>query len=444
MSKIIVAGAGHGGVVAAMKLARAGHDVTIFEKSKEGCIGLPQSDVAEKSAFVYADIPLPDEYKTVRNVITFVPDDNTVAPLTIPAMEAESILVDRNVLINHLLSLATEAGAKVVYEAEIISPIVLGNRVCGIKTANGDFYCDLVIDACGAFSPVRSNLPEYMCVNREIQKYDIINTYRGYFNKIPGIPDPETTYNIYLRDNGSVGFSWLVTEEEQIDVLIGRFYEPEEGEILSILQTMHEENPHMGRDLLKCGKYAKIPVCQPLSILVAEGYAAIGDCAFMTVPLKGSGIAYSIKAGKILADCIEADQNGYYNAKNLWEYEKRFFKEIGFPACRMAILKNLLHYMTVEQVNNLFAQNLVTTEEIAKVMNDKLDAVLNTKGITTVKDKMKLVRDNPLLKEIITNIAMWMGRFAVIEAGFPGKYDEDDIKKWSSKYNEFFDSIKAE
>ena len=52
MSKIIVAGAGHGGVVAAIKLAEAGHDVTIFEKSKEGCIGLPQSDVAEKSAFV--------------------------------------------------------------------------------------------------------------------------------------------------------------------------------------------------------------------------------------------------------------------------------------------------------------------------------------------------------------------------------------------------------
>lgn len=444
MSKIIVAGAGHGGVVAAIKLAENGHDVTIFEKSKEGAIGLPQSDVAEKSAFDYAEIPLPEEYETVRNVITFVPQDKALEPLTIPAMEAESILVDRKVLINHLLKLATDKGAKVVYEAEIISPIILGNRVCGIRTADADYYCDLVIDACGAFSPVRSNLPEYMCVNREIQKYDIINTYRGYFNKIPGVPDPETTYNIYLRDNGSVGFSWLVTEKEQVDVLICRFREIEETEILSILQTMHEENPHMGRDLIKCGKYAKIPVCQPLSILVAEGYAAIGDCAFMTVPLKGSGIAYSIKAGRILADCIEADSNGYYNAKNLWEYEKRFFKEIGFPACRMAILKNLLHYMTVEQVNDLFGQNIVTSEEIAKVMNDKLDALLNTKGFATVKDKVRLVRDNPLLKEILTNVAMWMGRFAVIEAGFPSKYDEDDIKKWSSKYNEFFDSIRAE
>ena len=444
MSKIIIAGAGHGGVVAAIKLAQGGHDVTIFEKSVEGGIGLPQSDVAEKSAFIYADIPLPEDYKTVRNVITFVPEDRTVTPLTIPAMEAESILVDRNVLISHLLKLATDAGAKVIYETEIIAPIILGNRVCGIKTADADYYCDMVIDACGAFSPVRSKLPEYMCVNREIHKYDIIHTYRGYFNKIPGVPDPETTYNIYLRDNGSVGFTWLVTEEEQTDVLIGRFYEPEQSEILSILQTIHEENPHMGKDLVKCGKYAKIPVCQPLSILVAEGYAAIGDCAFMTMPLKGSGIAYSIKAGKILTDCVLADENGYYNAKNLWEYEKRFFKEIGFPACRMAILKNLLHYMTAEQINDLFRQNIVTTEEITKVMNEKLDALLNTKGFTTVKDKVKLVRDNQLLKEIITNVAMWMGRFAVIEAGFPSKYDEDDIKKWSGKYNEFFASIRAE
>ena len=444
MSKIIVAGAGHGGVVAATGLAQMGHDVTIFEKSKEGCIGLPQSDVAEKSAFVYADIPLPDEYTTVRNVITFVPEDKTVIPLTIPAMEAESILVDRNVLINHLLSLATGAGAKVVYETEITAPIILGNRVCGIKTADKEYYCDLVIDACGAFSPVRSNLPDYMCVNREIQKYDVINTYRGYFNKIPGVPDPETTYNIYLRDDGSVGFTWLVTEEEQVDVLIGRFEEIDEGEVLSILQTFHAENPHMGRDLIKCGKYAKIPVCQPLGIIVAEGYASIGDCAFMTVPLKGSGIAYSIKAGKILADCIKSDENGYYNAKNLWEYEKRFFKEIGFSACRVAILKNLLPYMTVQQVNDLFSQEIVTTEELSKVVNEKFDALLNTKGFTTVKDKMKLVRENPLLKEMITNVAMWMGRFAVVEAGFPGKYDEEDIKKWSEKYNDFFNSIRAE
>ena len=444
MSKIIIAGAGHGGVVTAIKLASEGHDVTIIEKRSQGYVGLPQSDVAEKSAFTYADIPLPDEYKTVRNVITFIPKEKETAPLTIPAMDAESILVDRNILINHLISLAINAGAKIIYETEILAPIILGNRVCGVKTTEENFYCDLVIDACGVNSPVRNNLPTHLYVNKEIKKYDVIYTYRGYFNKVPGAKEPETSYNIYLKDDGYKGFTWLVTEEDRVDVLIGRFYKPDDSEVAEILHNMHLENPHMGTELLQCGKYGEIPVSQPLSVLVADGYAAIGDSAFMTIPLKGSGIAYCIKTGKILADCILNDANGCYTAKNLWEYERAFFKEMGFPICRMAILKNLLHYMTAQEINDLFAQNLVTTDEIAKIMNEKLDAVLNSKGFTTVKDKVKLVRDNPLLKEMLTNTALWMGRLAVIETGFPNKYNEEDIKKWSEKYNDFFDSIRAE
>lgn len=444
MSKIIIAGAGHGGVVTAIKLAKAGHDVTIIEKGARGSVGLPQSDVAEKSAFVYSDIPLPPQYKTVKNVITFVPKEKETTTLTIPAMDSESVLVDRNVLISHLLSLAEEAGTKIIYEEEIKSPIILGNRVCGVKTSKKEYYCDIVIDACGVNSPVRNNLPEYLNVNREINKYDVIYTYRGYFNKVPGAKDPETTYNIYLKDDGSVGFTWLVTEEDRVDVLIGRFYKPTDSEIAEILHNMHLENPHMGTELLECGKYGEIPVCQPLSVLVADGYAAIGDSAFMTVPLKGSGIAYCIKAGKILADCILSDTKGCYTAKSLWEYERIFFKEIGFPICRMSILKSLIHYMSAEQVNDIFAQNIITTDELAKIMNDKLDAVLNSKGFTTFKDKVRLVRDNQLLKDILTNTALWMGRFAVTEAGFPNKYDEEDVKKWSEKYNEFFDSIRAE
>ena len=40
--------------------------------------------------------------------------------------------------------------------------------------------------------------------------------------------------------------------------------------------------------------------------MVADGYAAIGDSAFMTVPVIGSGIANALKAAKILADAISS------------------------------------------------------------------------------------------------------------------------------------------
>ncbi|MBR4765181.1 MAG: NAD(P)-binding protein, partial [Clostridia bacterium] len=44
MSQIIVAGAGHGGLVAAIKLAAAGHEVTVYDKQKKGEYYLDQRD----------------------------------------------------------------------------------------------------------------------------------------------------------------------------------------------------------------------------------------------------------------------------------------------------------------------------------------------------------------------------------------------------------------
>ena len=444
MSKIIVAGAGHGGLIAAMKLAKAGHEVLVFEKKEKENLGMAQSDTVEISAFTYAGIPLPQEFEIVRNIITFIPKDKDVSSLTVPPAEAESILVDRKILINHLINLCEKQGVQFFFGVEIVAPVLLGNRVCGIKTAQQDFYGDLVIDSCGVYSPVRSNLPDYMCVNREIKKYDTLNSYRVYFNKIPDVPDPETTYNVYLRDDGTVGFTWLVTEKERIDLLISRYHDPEEDEIAEIVKAMQEENPQMGDKIIYGEERAIIPIAQPLAVLIADGYAAVGDSAFMTCSIKGSGIAYSLKAGTMLARCVMADTLRRYDAESLWDYQKKFYKEIGFSACRIAIIKNILPYMSAEQANELIKQNIVTTEEMSKLMNEKLDAVLNAKGMAVMKDKLKMVKDNPLLKGMISNIAVWLGRFTVTETAFPSKYSPQDVQKWCTKYNDFFDSIRAE
>ncbi len=444
MSKIIVAGAGHGGLVAAIKLAEAGHEVLVFERKEKEKLGMPQSDAVKKSAFIYAGIPIPENCKTVRNAITFIPKEKGVTPFTLPPPEEESISIDRKFLINMLIDLCEKAGIQFFFGVEITSPILLGNRVCGIKTTHQDFYGDLIIDSCGVYSPVRNGLPDYLCVNREIKNYEVLNSYRAYFNKIPDAPEPETPYNVYLRDDGTVGLTWLVTEEDRVDLLIARFHKPERDEILEIMRTLHEENPHMGTEMLQGGEYAAIPVCHPLGVLVADGYAAVGDSAFMTYSATGSGIAYSLIAGTILARCIMNDKLCRYDADVLWGYQKQFYKEIGFSACRTAIIKNILPYMTADQANELIKQNIISTEEVAKLMEERLDAVLNAKGLTSIKDKLKLVKDNTVLKGIISNVAVWLGKFTVTEASFPNKYTLQDIQKWSSKYNEFFDSIRAE
>lgn len=442
MPKIIVAGGGHGGVVCAIKLAEKGFDVALFEARKKGELGLRQTDALDKSSFDFAGIPVPDYFRRGKNEITFMPKDKALGSLTLPAQDEVSLLVDRIELIDYLFKLAEEAGVQVHYGEAVEKPLLLGNRIAGIKTNTGDYYADLVVDACGVNSPLRNALPDYLRVNRPVDKYDVVYSYRGYFNRVPDTPEPKTNYNIYFNSDGNAGFNWLVTEFDRVDALICRFYKPSDSEILSILNDMHQENLHMGLDLVYGGSHGIIPVCQPLAVLVADGYAAVGDSAFMTVALKGSGLAYSIKAGKILADAVIGDTNCCYSQETLWEYEKNFFKEIGFTAGGFAVLKNMLPYMTVDDVNKLFKMKLVTTEELSSLWTNKADALLNAKGIAAIKEKLRLLRDEPMLKELFGSLAVWLTKYAVIQASFPSKYDKKDLLEWAEKYNKFFDSIK--
>ena len=442
MANIIVAGGGNGGLVAAIKLAQAGFDVSLFESKEEGNVGMAQSDAFDGDTFSYADIPPSPDFKRGSNIITFFPEDRSLAPLTIPALDEPSFIVDRRDLAKYMLSLAEESGVEIRYGTAVLSPIILGNRVAGIVTDKGDFYGDMIIDACGVHSPLRSNLHDKFLINREIGKYDIVHAYRAYYSKNKKAPEPDTNYNLYLRNDGTTGFSWLITEEDRTDTLICRFYRPEEREISHIIREMQAENPQMGKELIDDDIRAIIPVCQPLGVLVCDGYAAVGDSAFMTIPLKGSGITYSFKAGTILAECIINDTDGFYDIESLWEYQSRFFKEVGFGACHLAIIKNILPYLTAAQVNDIFSLKLVTTDEIAAVMTDKAGAFFNKNGIISIKDKIKLVSDNDTIKDILSNLLMWIGKFIVIEASYPAKYDRKSAKKWIEKYNDFFNSIK--
>ena len=442
MSDIIVAGGGNGGITAAIHLAKAGHSVTLFEKRRKDSLGMHQTDALDIDTFSYAGLPNPNHIKRGVNIITFHPQDKTLQPLTLPGVHQGSFLADRVELAEYLFDLAEKAGVKICYEEGVLSPVVYGNRVCGVVTEKGTYHADLVIDACGVHSPVRENLPASMGINRAINKYDIIYSYRGYFNRVPDTDEPATDYNIYFNDDGNKGFSWLITEFDRVDALICRFYKPDTGEISSVLNKTHQENPHMGLDLVYGGEHSIIPVCHPLGVLVADGYAAIGDSAFMTVALKGSGITYSIKAGKMLADCVLSDANCHFDCEALWEYQKRFFKEIGFTACSIAIMKNILPFLTAEDVNDLFRSQIITTDELSVLWQNTTEAIFSTKALASAKDKIRLVRDNQKLREILTSLVVRLGKFAILQASLPVKYNKNEVYEWEEKYNSFFDSIR--
>ncbi len=442
MRKIIIAGAGSGGITAAIKLAKEGFDVTVYEKLPKDKMGMPQNDIFESDTFSYAGLTMPQNYKPSKNCLTFIPLETETQHITLPCSEQPSVSMDRKELFNHLFSLASESGVNFIFDCEIISPIILGSRVAGIKTTCGEIYGDLVIDACGVDSPLRKNLPEYMGINRKNKKYDLVYTYRAYFERDLTAAQPETPYNLEIKEDGTVGFSWVVTEETQVDVLICRFSPLNNNQVLEELKKLSDNYPHISKNFIRCGIFGKIPVCNPLAILVADGYAAVGDSAYMTYSVKGSGITYAIKAGSMLADTVLLDKNGFYTAETLWEYNRRFFKEIGFTAGRISVLKNMLTYITAQEVNDIFKAGIFTSEDFKMISVEKLDMLFGAPGRAFLKEKIRMVRENTVLKEKISNLALWIGKLVVTETYFPNKYDRKDIEKWAEKYNEFFDSIR--
>ena len=74
MKKVIVAGAGHGGLTAAYNLAKNGYDVTVIEKKKREDLGYDWDDSLSEAAFVGSGIPCPEEkdvipVKTMDDVV---------------------------------------------------------------------------------------------------------------------------------------------------------------------------------------------------------------------------------------------------------------------------------------------------------------------------------------------------------------------------------------
>ncbi len=444
-SKILVAGAGHGGIVAAYYLAKEGFDVTIYEKGNEGSLGHDQSDFIHLDGFEKAGIPIPEEYMKVRTPISFCLPESDVEPVSqVEDENLKNVCIDRKALYDYLLSFAVGAGVKIVYNCEVTAPIRLGSRIVGIETSLGNFYGDMIIDSCGVRSPIRSQLPDFMHIEQEPGRYDILSAYRAVFKKLDNAPDSPYKYRVSLLLNGFTGLTWFIAEQEQIDILLGSFNGITDENIKHQLDIYKRDNDNLSDELIRGGKVIEIPVRQPLAVLVADGYAAIGDSAFMTVPVKGSGIGYSMRAGKMLAECMIADENRLFNRETLWPYQKNYFEDIGFGSCILAILKNKFPTLQPELVEYAFTENVVTSEDLT-LFGSEANAItmLRSLNLSKINDKTKKVLQNSDIRKTIAQFARWIARYKIVESFFPHKYDSEAIEKWANAYNNFFDGIKA-
>ena len=117
--RILVAGAGHGGLAAAALIAQKGFDVTVFEKKKEAELGYDWTDIFAPGALGIAGIPMPEKDKfTYKDNMTFYsPSCSKGLVQNVPVDQLE-IKMERSDIYSLLVEHARKSGVSTQEKAE--------------------------------------------------------------------------------------------------------------------------------------------------------------------------------------------------------------------------------------------------------------------------------------------------------------------------------------
>lgn len=434
MKKIVIAGAGQGGLTAAANLAKNGFDVTIIEAKQRDEMGHDWCDYLDMDAFDYSGIARPSEdmfdYGRQQGYV------NPSATMKIKTdLNPKSIIMDRKVLSAYLIECAENAGAKIIFGQKVLGAVTEGSCVKGLRILGEDgeytIEADLVVDAAGMYSPVRQSLPESCGIQKVIEKGDVFHVYRVYYKNSSGtITDPP--YIVTLFHMNKPGIDWTLTEEDYVDILVGKFGSEGEltmKEVEEAVADYRRQFPFISDEVVRGGSFADIPLTKMIPMLVCDGYAAVGDSAGMTVPLNGCGIVLSMRAGKILANTV-MKAYGPYTKKALWPYQYEYFQTLGHELVTVDIIKNFFTYIKGSDVDYVLEKKVLSAKQLSFGDGQGLNI--------TPEFVMRALSVAVPMRKVIPPLVMQMKGMPLkfISAKLmPKEYDEKKVSAWIKMYD---------
>jgi flavin-dependent dehydrogenase len=275
---------------------------------------------------------------------------------------------------------------------------------------------------------VHRSLPARFGVPAEIPAEDTFFVYRAYFEKTDASKlDPR--YSVYFFHCGHPGMDWMITEEDYMDVLVGKFGSLTKQEIDESLADFRQEYPYLGETPLRGGYVSKIPLTRTLPSIVANGYAAVGDSAGMTVPLNGCGIDLSLRAGGILALVAQSVHDGNYTREKLWPYQQRYCVLHGNQLVLVAKLRAFLATLKPENIDFLLEHNILTQTEI-NMANGNMSAVT----LPYVLKKLRAIMPQRYLIPAAAKSLRGIRHLKKITAAMPANYGAKRVEKWRRLY----------
>jgi len=366
---LIVIGGGPAGAATAIQASRGGASVAIFEKASSGRDKVCGDGLTPRAIGALQKLQIDLEGIHKINGLRMIAG-KTRRELEWPSggtFPSYGAVWTRRELDSHLLETASQSGATIFYETEVV-PVFEGERVIGVTSGTETWDTDLVVAASGAPGKVARMLGTE---RKSDEPYGIaIRTYV----ESPRHADHYLEASLAMRDSSGTpipGYGWMFpTGNGTVNLGVGALSTMKGFKKLN-LNTLCDLYRDLIADEWEVGPYLEKPRAWRLPMTSQKrhgnGWAAVGDAAGLINPMNGEGIDYSLESGMLISDLFLDDPQTApekYDSiigerfDGFLRTGRRFSYLIGHPlvlrsGLRVAVASQVMANITLQVMGNL-------------------------------------------------------------------------------------------
>jgi digeranylgeranylglycerophospholipid reductase len=405
---VIIAGGGMAGLITAVSIA-------VYSKQKARTLVVdrnPPQDpgkktingwtcgdaVSKRSVDYIADnigirYGSPELQHPVDGVLVYSPDHETKV-----LFEGQGFILNRKILPHRQVEDAKKLGVDFAFNVicdRVYSEDGFVRGVTGRSMPDGTPFkktAKMVIDAAGSATKLRPNLPFQTKIDADIDRDDLESTGRYIFDFEVSAEDStwfDPKYALIHLDQylAPGGYCWSFPRgKNKVNIGLGvqkkaldernRKSGKKEGlqDLIDQYVGMNKviKNPVQSKEVEDIGNTKgswQVSVRRHNDCLVANGYAIVGDAAWMARPIDAGGIGPSIYAsvmlGKVVAQSIEANDT---SEERLWQYNLDYMKHHGYQMASFEVLRRYLQTLNNEQIS-YGMKHFLSEDDISSIVN---------------------------------------------------------------------------
>ncbi len=301
---LLIIGGGPAGAAAAIRAARGGARVTVFEKGEPGRDKICGDGLTPRAvrALDELGVDLSDAHRIdgLRMIA-----NRTERQLPWPGIDpfpAHGAVWPRRLLDERLMQLAGEAGAELLWGQDAL-PVLDGSRVTGVRVGARSWSAPMVVVATGAPGSVARML------GAERDPDEPFGLAIRAYAESPRHAERYLEACLTLRDEQGVavpGYGWMFPcGDGTVNIGVGALSTMKGFRSLN-LNRLQDSYRSLVQDSWDLGPDRERPRAWRLPMSTVRrhgpGWVAVGDAAGLVNPMNGEGIDYGLESGMLAAD----------------------------------------------------------------------------------------------------------------------------------------------